>query len=98
VIELAQDLLHITLWSYIVFGLAGVVSAVMRASGTVLAPMAISIFAILGVEVPVAWLLSQHIGIDGIWIAYPVAFAVMALGQIAYYRLVWRKRTIRRII
>ena len=98
VIELAQDLLHITLWSYIVFGLAAVVSAVMRASGTVLAPMAISIFAILGVEVPVAWLLSRQIGIDGIWIAYPVAFAVMALGQIAYYRLVWRKRTIQRLI
>ena len=97
-IELAQDLLHITLWSYIVFGLAGVVAAVMRASGTVLAPMAISIFAILGVEVPVAWALSRSIGIDGIWIAYPVAFAVMALGQIAYYRLVWRKRAIRRII
>lgn len=98
VIELAQDLLHITLWSYIVFGLAGVVAAVMRASGTVLAPMAISLFAILCVEVPVALALSRSIGIDGIWIAYPVAFAVMALGQIAYYRLVWRKRTIRRII
>lgn len=98
VIDLAQDLLHITLWSYIVFGLAGVVSAVMRASGTVLAPMAISLFAILGVEVPVAWLLSRQIGIDGIWIAYPVAFAVMALGQIAYYRLVWRKRPIRKLV
>ena len=45
-----------------------------------------------------AWLLSRQIGIDGIWIAYPVAFAVMALGQIAYYRLVWRKRAIQRLI
>jgi Na+-driven multidrug efflux pump len=98
VIELAQDLLHITLWSYIVFGIAGVVAAVMRASGTVLAPTAISLCAILGVEVPVAWLLSRQIGIDGVWIAYPVAFIVMALGQIAFYRLVWSKRPIRRMI
>ncbi|KGM30456.1 MATE family efflux transporter [Inquilinus limosus] len=98
VIELAQDLLHITLWSYIVFGIAGVIAAVMRASGTVLAPTAISLFAILGVEVPVAWLLSRQIGIDGVWIAYPVAFIVMALGQIAFYRLVWSKRAIRRMI
>lgn len=98
VIELAQDLLHITLWSYIVFGIAGVVAAVMRASGTVLAPTAISLFAILCVEVPVAWLLSRQIGIDGVWIAYPVAFIVMALGQIAFYRLVWSKRAIRRMI
>jgi putative MATE family efflux protein len=98
VIDLAQDLLHITLWSYIVFGLAGVTAAVMRASGTVLAPTAISLFAILCVEVPVAWLLSRQIGIDGIWIAYPAAFIVMAAGQAAFYRLVWRKRTIRRLI
>lgn len=98
VIELAQDLLHITLWSYIVFGLAGVIAGVMRASGTVWMPMAISLFAILGVEVPVAWWLSGRIGIDGVWIAYPVAFIVMALGQAALYRFVWRKRTIRRLI
>jgi putative MATE family efflux protein len=98
VIDLAQTLLHITLWSYILFGFAAVVAGVMRASGTVLVPMAISLFAILGVEVPVAWWLSHSIGINGIWIAYPVAFAVMALGQAAFYRLVWQKRAIRRLV
>jgi hypothetical protein len=38
VIELAQKLLHIMLWSSLVFGFASVLGGVMRASGTVLVP------------------------------------------------------------
>ncbi|SHE96332.1 putative efflux protein, MATE family [Kaistia soli DSM 19436] len=98
VVELAQRLLHITLWSYIVFGLAAVVAGVMRASGTVLVPTAISILAIVGVEVPVAYILSKRMGIDGVWIAYPVAFTAMLLMQSAYYWFVWRKKPIKRLI
>jgi putative MATE family efflux protein len=99
VIELAHGLLQITLWSYVVFGAAAVISGVMRASGTVLWPTAISIFAVLGIEVPTAYFLSRtSLGIDGIWIAYPVAFVAMLLMQSAYYRFVWRKKTITRLI
>ena len=91
--------LQITLWSYVVFGAAGVFSGVMRASGTVLIPTALSIFAVLGIEVPVAYFLSKtSLGIDGIWIAYPVAFAAMLLMQSAYFQFVWRKKTITRLI
>ena len=98
VIELAQTLLHITLWSYVVFGAAAVLSAVMRASGTVLVPTSIAIVAIIGVEVPAAWLLSRKIGLDGIWIAYPLTFAAMLTMQATYYRLVWRRKPITRLI
>ena len=98
VIELAQRLLHITLWSYIVFGLAAVVAGVMRASGTVLVPTAIAIIAIVGIEVPVAYALAPRLGIDGVWIAYPVAFAAMLGMQSAYYWFVWRKKPIKRLI
>ena len=98
VIELAQRLLHITLWSYIVFGLAAVVAGVMRASGTVLVPTAIAIIAIVGIEVPVAYALAPRVGIDGVWIAYPVAFAAMLAMQSAYYWFVWRKKPIKRLI
>ncbi len=98
VVELAQTLLHTMLWSSIVLGMAGVVSAVMRASGTVLVPTAISICCILGVEVPVAWLMSHQIGLNGIWLAYPAAFISMLILQSTYYRLVWRKKPIKRLI
>jgi len=100
VIELAQRLLHITLWSYVVFGAAVAISGVMRASGTVLIPTLLSLVAVFFVEVPVAWWLSQHtsLGIDGVWIAYPVAFCTMLILQASFYRLVWRKKTITRLI
>lgn len=98
VLQLAQELLHITLWSYILFGLAAVVSGVMRASGTVMVPTLISIFAIVGIEVPAAYALSKWLGIKGVWIAYPIAFSAMLAMQLAYYWFVWRKRPIKRLI
>jgi len=98
VLELAQQLLHIVLWSIVLFGMATVFSGAMRAGGTVWMPLFISIVAIALVEVPVAVLLSRAIGVQGIWIAYPVTFATMFALQMAYYALIWRKQTIERLI
>jgi Na+-driven multidrug efflux pump len=98
VLELAQGLLHIVLWSTVLFGMATVFSGAMRSGGTVWAPLAISSFAILAVEVPSAIILSRQIGIEGIWAAYPIAFCTMFLLQMSYYLLVWRKRAAARLI
>jgi putative MATE family efflux protein len=98
VVRIAQRMLYIVLWSCLLFGASAVVSGVMRASGTVLAPTALSISAIVLVEVPVAWYLSQRIGLDGVWAAYPFTFATMLVLQSLWYRLVWRKRRIERLI
>ena len=98
VLELAQTLLHIMLWSCVILGMSSTLSGVMRSSGAVLVPTAISIVCILIVEIPVALLMSQQIGLNGIWIAYPAAFIAMLTLQTAYYRLVWRKRPINRLI
>jgi Na+-driven multidrug efflux pump len=70
----------------------------MRASGTVWTPPLISIFAIAAIEVPSAIVLSRIIGIEGVWIAYPITFATMCLLQMSFYMLVWRKRAIVRLI
>jgi len=98
VIEVAQTLLHIMLWGTVVFGMASVLSGVMRASGSVLVPTAISIACIAAIEVPVAWFASRQIGLNGVWVAYPVTFVAMFALQAAYYRLVWRKKPIRKLI
>ncbi len=97
-VEIAHRLLAITLWSYLVFGSSAVLSSVMRSSGTVLWPTAISVFGIWAIEVPAAWALSRAIGLDGVWIAYPVAFICTFALQTAYYLGVWRKRTHVRLI
>jgi putative MATE family efflux protein len=98
VIEVAQTLLHIMLWSTVIFGMGSALSGIMRASGTVLVPTGISIFCIALIEIPVAWWMSHRIGLNGIWVAYPVAFTAMLTLQACYYRFVWRHKAIRRMI
>jgi Na+-driven multidrug efflux pump len=98
VIDLAQRLLHIMLWSSVVFGFSSVLSGVMRASGSVLVPTAISILCIALVEVPSAWLLSHRFGLNGVWMAYPITFTSMLVLQAGYYQLVWRKKKIERLV
>jgi Na+-driven multidrug efflux pump len=70
----------------------------MRASGSVLWPTAIGVFAIWGVEVPVAYVLSYKIGLNGIWIGYPVAFATALALQSAYYFGVWKRQRHERLV
>ena len=97
VVELAQTLLHIMLWSSVIMGMSMVLSGLMRASGTVLVPTLITVLSIGLVQVPVAWVLNNRYGINGIWAAYPVAFLAMLAMQSTYYQLVWKKKPIRRI-
>jgi Na+-driven multidrug efflux pump len=93
-LEIAHELLVLTLWSYAIFGNNSVLSGVMRSSGTVLWPTLISIFSIWAVEVPLAYFLSQHtsLGLRGVWLAYPAAFMTGLICQSSYYTFVWRKR------
>ena len=94
VVDMAQTLLHIMLWSSVVMGMSMVLSGLMRASGAVLVPTVLTMLAIAGVEIPVAWVLSGIYGLNGVWAAYPVAFIAMLAMQTTYYRLVWRKKPI----
>src|SRR5262249_14372186 len=98
VVVLAESLPHIVLWSTLAYGFAGVIGGVMRASGTVLAPMLISVFCIVAIEVPAAYVLAAQIGVKGVWIAYPIAFCSMFLFQSMYYLLVWRHKKIQRLV
>ncbi len=94
----AEHLLHIMLWSILVFGFQAVVGGIMRASGVVLVPVGISIFCVLGVELPVAYLLNARFGLEGVWMAFPVTYLAMLGLQTAYYRLVWRHKQITRLV
>lgn len=95
VIELTETLLHVVLWSILCFGWSVVFSGVMRASGTVYAPMLLSLACILCIELPGAILLSQtSLGLTGIWIAYAASFTMMLVLQASWYQFVWKKKQI----
>ncbi len=95
VIAMTETLLHVVLWSILAFGGSVVFSGVMRSSGTVLAPMVLSLTCILGIELPGAIVLSQTgLGLTGIWVAMAASFTMMLVLQSSWYMLVWRRKTI----
>ena len=98
VIAVALQLLHLVAWTMVLRGFSMVLGGVMRASGTVWAPTAIGVLAIVCIELPVAFALDARIGLSGIWWAYVITFVSMLGLQTAFYRLVWRTRKVERLV
>jgi Na+-driven multidrug efflux pump len=99
VIDMTQHLLHIVLWSAIMFGWQGILAGIMRSSGTVLVPMLISMGCILLIEIPLAVYLSQGpLGLGGIWWALAINFTAMFVLQGLYYWFSWTKKSIKALI
>jgi Na+-driven multidrug efflux pump len=97
-LEIAHQLLMITLWSYAIFGNSAVLSGLMRGSGSVIWPTAIGIFSIWVVEVPAAYLLMQRIGLDGVWLGYPIAYCTGLVLQFCFYEFFWKRQTHERLV
>lgn len=95
-LRIAHQLLMITLWGYLLFGNSAVLSGVMRGSGDVIVPTINGIFAI-GVEVLAAYLLMRRIGLDGVWLGYPISYCVVLALQFSYYTFFWKRRTHERL-
>ncbi|WP_339539001.1 MATE family efflux transporter [Pseudomonas sp. RA_15y_Pfl2_54] len=95
---MAEHLLHIMLWSLLVFGFQAIIGGIMRASGTVLVPVVIAIICVVGVQLPAAYWLDGHFGLQGVWMAFPVAYLGMLVLQTVYYKLVWRHQKIERLV
>lgn len=99
-LSIAMNLLMLTLWSYLLFGLMNAITGIMRASGDVFWPTLLSVMNIWGIQVPVAYLLSQHspLGLQGIWLSFPIAFAGGLLVQAVYYFFFWKNKEKTRLI
>ena len=98
VLHTAVDLLYIVLWSGLLLGAFASLSALMRASGDVRMPTCITIGVLALLELPLAWLLSQRFGLIGIWMAFPLSYAITLGLQAWYYHAVWKKRPIRKMV
>jgi putative MATE family efflux protein len=99
VVAVTETLLHIVLWSVVMFGFSVILSGIMRSSGDVLVPMLISLGTIILVETPLALYLSTTpLGLNGIWTAYATSFCVMFVLQGSYYWFFWRKKPIKKLV
>ena len=50
------------------------------------------------VEVPAAYILMHHFGLNGVWIGYPIAYCVGLVLQFCYYEFVWKRKTHERLV
>jgi putative MATE family efflux protein len=97
-VQIAHELLMITLWSYLIFGNSAIISGVMRSSGTVLVPTLNGLVGIWAIEVPVAYFSMRYFGLPGVWFGYPAYYCFMLCAQYTYYTLFWKKKTHERLV
>ncbi|CAM3905842.1 MATE family efflux transporter [Mesobacillus zeae] len=99
-IKIAKGLIFISFWGYAILGHTMSLSAKMRATGTVLWPTIFTIASIWLIQVPAAYLLSSYtsLGINGVWLAYPIAFLTNFFVQSMYHYFYWKKKSLKALL
>ncbi len=97
VVRLAAGLLQIAVLGPVLLGAGSVLSGVMRASGTVLVPTAITLSLLAFVLFPLGWSLDRLVGLPGIWMAHPVTYLIGLALQACYFYGVWKKKPLRKL-
>jgi putative MATE family efflux protein len=91
-VDIARHIHSVASWSFILFGVAFVLSSVVRATGAVVPPLIFLFVAMWLVRLPFAWLMSARLGADAIWWSFPIGSATSMLMLLVYYRLgTWKK-------
>ncbi|HBZ66759.1 MAG TPA: MATE family efflux transporter [Bacteroidales bacterium] len=86
IIAIGADYLVIVSSFYLFFSAMFVISGVMRGAGDTLIPMFITLLSLWLIRIPVSWLLSDAIGIHGIWWGIPIAWFIGMVGAWFYYK------------
>jgi Na+-driven multidrug efflux pump len=85
-LDIATHLNAVVVWSFAFFGVSMVLYGVMRATGAVIAPLAMLFVALWLVRVPFAYLMIDRWQADAIWWSFPVAAISSLLMATTYYR------------
>lgn len=84
------------------FGFMGVqmaLAGVFRAAGDMVATMILALVSLWVLQLPLAYVLSRHtsLGIQGIWLAFPISNIAIALITVAWYaKGSWKKKKLTR--
>jgi putative MATE family efflux protein len=91
-VDIARHIHDVASWSFILFGVAFVLSSVVRSTGAVVPPLIFLFIAMWVVRLPFAYALSATMGADAIWWSFPMGSGTSALLLIIYYRFgSWKK-------
>ncbi|MBL7085360.1 MAG: MATE family efflux transporter, partial [Candidatus Omnitrophica bacterium] len=89
IISLGSEYLRITSFGYIFIAQGLVLGRSLMGAGDTITPLLISIFALLGVQVPLALILPTHlhIGISGIWWAILISSVIQGIITVFWFNL-----------
>lgn len=85
-LAIAAPMNRIVTGSFVFFGIALTLFGVVRATGAVLAPLAVLVVTLLLVRFPFALLLIPHWQVRAVWWSFPVSSALSATFAALYYR------------
>jgi putative MATE family efflux protein len=89
-LPIAVHINMIALWGFIPFGVAFILSGIVRATGAVWPPLIGMIVSLWAVRVPIAKILEPHLGADAIWLAFPAgSLTTLTLGAGYYFWNGW---------
>ena len=84
-LPIAVHINRVALWGFIPFGVAFILSGIVRATGAVWPPLIGMIVSLWGVRVPIAWFLEPRLHAEAIWLAFPAGSTTTLLLAWAYY-------------
>jgi len=89
VVELGSEYLKITSFSYVFVALGLVLGRSLMGAGDTISPMIITVIALLGIQIPLAVILSSylHIGITGIWWAILISSTLQGAFTVFWFNL-----------
>jgi len=86
VIEVGKEYLYIVGFFYLFFTTMFINNGLLRGAGDTLIPMFITLLALWGLRVPIAYFLSKEIGPAGIWWSIPIAWLCGMVFSYLYYK------------
>lgn len=89
--ELGRQALFVLLWSIPVLGIGAIATAIVRSEQHAFGPMLANAAGIWLILLPCARVLVAHNGIIGVWQAYPIAYVAIAVMEVGYFALTWRR-------
>ncbi|MDD2490607.1 MAG: MATE family efflux transporter [Bacteroidales bacterium] len=96
IINTGKEYLVIVTSFYIVFSTMFVINGVTRGAGATFVPMLITTLSLWIIRIPLAYLLSDIMGPQGIWWSIPAGWTIGCAGSILYYNSgLWKKHRVK---
>jgi putative MATE family efflux protein len=94
-VPLARHIQFLASWNFVLMGVTMVMTATMRAGGSVWIPLIILTIALFPVRLGFYYLTYDSLGADAIWLSFPVAAFVALILAWWFYRFYgWRERAV----